>query len=155
MFYTVPTRGCGSMKFGCFEPNFGREGALHTFPSNPCREGGFATFPHNLSGRFTASTPGPIEGEVCRELALRPYLTRLSSAAYSSLRRKKSHSLPGDIPLRLGCEWSTLASGAIYKNSLLAHVYSKPSLPLADFVTCLDPTATLDSKTGKGIGEGI
>jgi hypothetical protein len=46
-------------------------------------------------------------------------LETAKDAAYSSLRRKKSHSLPGDMLLRPEHEWSTLASGAISKQRAL------------------------------------
>lgn len=131
-------------------------------PFIPCREGNFAASPQ-LTSRFTASTPVPIEGEVCRELVfccltsasrrsamqgdgsgpsqpagqLRSTLETAEDATYSSLRRKKSHSLPGDMLLRPEHEWTTLASGAISKQRALPISWNlaRPESK-HDFVTC-------------------
>jgi hypothetical protein len=78
-------------------------------------------------------------------------------AAYSSLRRKKSHSLSGDSSLQPRLESEQLcARGAIKESSLLACLDSKPSLPLADLVTCLTPTATAKAnQSQRRTGEGM
>lgn len=79
-------------------------------------------------------------------------LETAEDAAYSSPRRKKSKSHPGDSRLHARrAEWATFAREAI-SEPLLACSCSKPSLPLADSVTCLESTAASNVKSGEGEG---
>jgi hypothetical protein len=127
-----------SMKFAHLDRHLGARCHTH-LAFIPCMEGpSFEPLP-KLTSRFTASTPGQIEGAVCMWLAfcclmgarqvfrLSPHsserrlngspsiLETAESAAYSSLRRKKRDVQPGVSTITPRAE-SGLASQAVSVN---------------------------------------
>jgi hypothetical protein len=134
------TRGRGDMQFCCFGPNFGRGGALYTFPSNPYREGAVDTFPHNLSGRFTASTPVSIEGAVYR----------------NRLRAKTNPSSAGEQlgpPLtqtRLGCLMGARITKLAESRKLKRTQIPRDGRPSSILATILPVSTVRDIKAATG-----
>jgi len=81
-------------------------------------------------------------------------LETAEDAMYSSLRRKKSHGLPGDTRPRPTCEWTTLARGAIRKQfACLTGLKTVAAAGrLCSLLRTLEATATAKSKSTPGEG---
>jgi len=120
---------------------------------------------HPLSLQRLRPSLVALRNEGCKRFYAASYLTRRCAVIYSSLRRKKIHSLSGDWNLHARfqseqlrkAEPSFLEGMFLLYGGHLSTASSKPSLALTDTVVLrgfAPRTPKSKAKAGKGLGEG-